>query len=69
MAAAVPWCLIGSDGHGAARLKDKEEADPEMFLADIIVTNLFRFDCQLELMCLANGENAVMACCCSNQRI
>jgi hypothetical protein len=27
VAAAVPWCLIGSDGHGAARLEDKE-ADP-----------------------------------------
>jgi hypothetical protein len=22
--AAVPWCLVGSDGHGAARVEDKE---------------------------------------------
>jgi hypothetical protein len=28
VAAAVPWCLIGSHGHGAARLED-EEAYPE----------------------------------------
>jgi hypothetical protein len=27
VAAAVPWCLTGSDGHGAARVKD-EDADP-----------------------------------------
>ncbi len=31
----------------------------EMFLADTIVTDLFRFDCQMGLMCLANGENTV----------
>jgi hypothetical protein len=30
----------------------------KMFRADIIVIDLFRFDCQLELMCLANYENA-----------
>jgi hypothetical protein len=42
---------------------------PEMFRADIIVTDLFRFDCQLELMCLANGENAATACRRSNQRM
>jgi hypothetical protein len=28
VASAVPWCLIGSDGHGAARLEEKED-DPE----------------------------------------
>jgi hypothetical protein len=33
---AVLWCLIGSDGHGAARVEDKE-AVLEMFRADIIV--------------------------------
>ncbi len=44
VAAAVPWCLIGSDGHGAARLEDTE-ADPGNVPADIIVTDLYRFDC------------------------
>ncbi len=38
VAAAVLWCLIGSDGHGAARVEDGE--------ADIIVTALIRFDHQ-----------------------
>ncbi len=45
VAAAVPWCLIGSDGHGAARVEDKE-AVPRNVPADIIVTALIRFDHQ-----------------------
>jgi hypothetical protein len=32
------------------------------------MADLFRFDCQLELMCLANGENAVTVCCRPNQK-
>jgi hypothetical protein len=43
--AAVPWCLIGSDGHGAARVEDKE-AVARYVPADIIVTALIRFDHQ-----------------------
>jgi hypothetical protein len=37
------------------------EATQEMFREDIIVADLFRLDCQLELMCLANGEITVTA--------
>jgi hypothetical protein len=44
VAASVQWCRIGFEGHGAARLEDKE-ADPENVLSDTIVTDLFRFDC------------------------
>ncbi len=41
----------------------------EMLREDILVTDLFRFDCQLQLKCLANCESTVIACSRSNQRI
>ena len=45
MAAAVPWCLVASNGHGAARVEDKG-AIPEMFHleADIVVTEIPPFE-------------------------
>jgi hypothetical protein len=66
VAAAVPWYLAGSDGHGAARVED-EEADRGNVPSDVMVTALLRFDVQLQFMSFANGESTIPVRCGSNQ--